>query len=94
MLQINADGSEADSSDAVTSSVGGDNDHAPRKFTEEEMIIHRIHREACEVRCITSNPIMSCCSIRLPRLGVDHYSQALPHVFVAYYICPELILLK
>lgn len=23
------------------------------KLTEEELAIHRIHREACEVRCIT-----------------------------------------
>ncbi|XP_040896558.1 uncharacterized protein C1orf53 homolog [Toxotes jaculatrix] len=49
-LQINADRSEAEHSDVVTSSVGGGNDHAARKFTEEEMTIHTIHREACEAK--------------------------------------------
>ncbi|XP_044056149.1 uncharacterized protein C1orf53 homolog isoform X2 [Siniperca chuatsi] len=44
-LQINAD-----FNDVVTSSMGGDNDLAGRKFTEEEMAIHRAHREACEAK--------------------------------------------
>lgn len=57
LLQINAD--EADLSDVVTSSRGGGGDHAPPKFTEEEMIVHTIHKEACEVRCVSSNPILS-----------------------------------
>lgn len=50
MSRINADSNGADFSDAVTSSAGGDKDHAPGKFTEEETLIHTIHREACEVR--------------------------------------------
>lgn len=49
-LQINADGGEADLSDAVTGSMEGDNDQAGGKFTEEEMAIHRVHRQACAVR--------------------------------------------
>ncbi|XP_051232779.1 uncharacterized protein C1orf53 homolog [Dicentrarchus labrax] len=40
-LQINAE-----RSDAVT----GSNDQAVGKFTEEEMAIHRVHREACEAK--------------------------------------------
>nr|XP_046248656.1 uncharacterized protein C1orf53 homolog [Scatophagus argus] len=43
--RINADGS-----DAVTSNEGGENVHAGGKFTEEELAIHRIHREACEAK--------------------------------------------
>ncbi|XP_026179597.1 uncharacterized protein C1orf53 homolog [Mastacembelus armatus] len=42
MSQINADRGEAERTDAVT---GG---HAAGKFTEEELAIHRLHREACE----------------------------------------------
>uniref|UniRef100_A0A3B4U7J8 Chromosome 1 open reading frame 53 n=1 Tax=Seriola dumerili TaxID=41447 RepID=A0A3B4U7J8_SERDU len=46
VLQINADRSEADCRDAGTSSsVGG-----ARNFTEEELAIYRIHREACEAK--------------------------------------------
>lgn len=48
--QINADRREADFHDVVTSSMGGENEQAAAKFTEEEMAIHRVHREACEVR--------------------------------------------
>lgn len=48
MLQINEDRS------VLTSSREGENSPAARKFTEEELAIHRSHREACEVRCITS----------------------------------------
>ncbi|XP_029002656.1 uncharacterized protein C1orf53 homolog [Betta splendens] len=45
MSQINADG-------GVTGGTGGERerDHAARKFTEEETLIHRIHREACEAQ--------------------------------------------
>ncbi|XP_018550953.1 uncharacterized protein C1orf53 homolog isoform X1 [Lates calcarifer] len=51
VLQINADRSEADFNGGVTtSSVGGENEHAERKFTQEEMAIHRIHTEACEAK--------------------------------------------
>lgn len=53
-LQINADRSVAGFNDVVTSDMGAENDPAGRKFTEEEMAIHRLHREACEVRWITS----------------------------------------
>ncbi|XP_031164338.1 uncharacterized protein C1orf53 homolog [Sander lucioperca] len=50
-LQINADRREAaDCNVVVTSSMGGEHDHAGRKFTEEEMTIHRAHREACEAK--------------------------------------------
>lgn len=49
-LQINADRSVAGFNDVVTSDMGGENDPAGRKFTEEEMTIHRLHREACEVK--------------------------------------------
>ncbi|XP_038571385.1 uncharacterized protein C1orf53 homolog isoform X1 [Micropterus salmoides] len=49
-LQINADRSEADFNDVVTSSMGGEKDLAGRKFTEEEMDIYRTHREACEAK--------------------------------------------
>lgn len=52
-LQINADRSVAGFNDVVTSDMGGENDPAGRKFTEEEMTIHRLHREACEVKWIT-----------------------------------------
>ncbi|KAE8293997.1 putative protein C1orf53 [Larimichthys crocea] len=48
--QINADRREADFNDVVTSSVGSDNEQAAAKFTEEEMAIHRVHREACEAK--------------------------------------------
>lgn len=49
--QISAGGSEADLAGGVTSSgTGGGSDPAGREFTEEEMVIHRAHREACEVR--------------------------------------------
>ncbi|XP_018550959.1 uncharacterized protein C1orf53 homolog isoform X2 [Lates calcarifer] len=49
--KINADRSEADFNGGVTtSSVGGENEHAERKFTQEEMAIHRIHTEACEAK--------------------------------------------
>lgn len=43
-LQINADSS------AVTGGTGGEKDQAAGKFTEEEMAIHRAHREACEAK--------------------------------------------
>lgn len=44
-LQINADFTEV-----VTSSMGGENDHSGGKFTEEDMTIHRVHTEACEAK--------------------------------------------
>ncbi|KAG7230606.1 hypothetical protein INR49_025323 [Caranx melampygus] len=44
MLQINADNSEAGGA-GTSCSVGG-----AAKFTEEELAIHRIHREACEAK--------------------------------------------
>ncbi|KAF3690722.1 putative protein C1orf53 [Channa argus] len=50
VLRINGDRSEAESSEEVTGSTGAANQHAPRKFTEEELITHRIHREACEAK--------------------------------------------
>lgn len=46
-LQIKAVRTEADFSD-----VAGGNDQAGGKFTEEEMAIHGLHRESCEVRWI------------------------------------------
>lgn len=51
---------KADGSDAVTS--GG----AAGGFTEEELSIHRAHRQACEVRPSTAqtrSPIRACCSV-------------------------------
>lgn len=45
---------DAHFSDVVTSDTAGENDQARRKFTEEVMVIHRLHRESCEVRGITS----------------------------------------
>lgn len=86
-LQINADRSEADFNDVVTSSMGGEKDLAGRKFTEEEMDIYRTHREACEVRWITSktwNPMMSCCSIWLSQLRMINYKQGSNTFFVGY----------
>jgi len=41
--QIDESSSAAGLCDAVTSS------QTARKFTEEELAIHRVHREACEV---------------------------------------------
>ncbi|KAM7388057.1 hypothetical protein PAMP_024258 [Pampus punctatissimus] len=38
------------SEDVMTSSKKGEHDPAARKFTEEEMATHRIHREACEAK--------------------------------------------
>lgn len=49
-ILINAGNAETNCSDAMTSSMGGENDQAGRKFTEEEMAIHRLHREACEAK--------------------------------------------
>ncbi|XP_039984811.1 uncharacterized protein C1orf53 homolog [Xiphias gladius] len=49
--RIDAGGSEADpGSDAVASGAGGGSDRAAGKFTEEEMAVYRIHREACEAK--------------------------------------------
>eukprot|EP00064_Thunnus_orientalis_P013062 superscaffoldBa00002082_g13099 len=48
MSQISEDRGEAHLSDV--SSRGDENDPAARKFTEEEMAIHRVHREACEAK--------------------------------------------
>ncbi|KAG8003146.1 protein C1orf53 [Nibea albiflora] len=48
--QINADRREADFNDVVTSSMGSENEQAAAKFTEEEMAIHAVHREACEAK--------------------------------------------
>lgn len=79
--RINAD------SGAVTGGTGGEKDQAARKFTEEEMTIHRAHREACEVRRIaskTSHPSMSCCSDRLLQLLLINYKQR-SHVFIGYH---------
>lgn len=47
-LQIDADRGAVDSS-----SRGGKSDQAGEKFTEEEMAIHTLHREACEVSWVT-----------------------------------------
>lgn len=44
--QISADRTGA----GVCGGVTGDNEPAGRKFTEEEVTIHRLHREACEVK--------------------------------------------
>lgn len=52
--QINAVSEESHLNDVVTSDTAGENDRARRKFTEEELAIHRLHRESCEVRGITS----------------------------------------
>ncbi|XP_030583182.1 uncharacterized protein C1orf53 homolog [Archocentrus centrarchus] len=51
-LQINEGASGADNvSDAVTAmSARGENDLCAAKFTEEEMAIHRIHRQACAAK--------------------------------------------
>lgn len=49
MSQINTDKNETDFSD-VTSSVGDESDHVGEKFTEDEISIHRIHRDACEAK--------------------------------------------
>ncbi|KAK5869682.1 hypothetical protein PBY51_024383 [Eleginops maclovinus] len=50
-LQFNADKRGGDSSEGLTTcSMGGVNEHAARKFTEEEMDIHSAHREACETK--------------------------------------------
>lgn len=48
--QISADSTGAVFGGGVTGDVGGDNEPAGRKFTEEEVTIHRLHREACEVK--------------------------------------------
>ncbi|XP_042273051.1 uncharacterized protein C1orf53 homolog [Thunnus maccoyii] len=48
MSKISEDRGEAHLSDV--SSRGDENDPAARKFTEEEMAIHRVHREACEAK--------------------------------------------
>lgn len=58
-LQINAGRSEADLTNGVTSSTGGGHDRAGGEFTEEEMAIHRAHREACEVRWSTAKDLKS-----------------------------------
>ncbi|XP_062279863.1 uncharacterized protein C1orf53 homolog [Scomber scombrus] len=50
VLQMKKDRSEAPLNDAVTNSRVAENDPAARKFTEEEMAIHRSHREACEAK--------------------------------------------
>lgn len=44
--QIDAHGSETEAGDVMTGSVGGQDE---QKF-REVMVIHRAHREACEVR--------------------------------------------
>ena len=49
----------AELSEVVTSCRGAGNDHSGAEFTEEELTIHRVHTEACEVRGITSDTIMS-----------------------------------
>lgn len=48
--QINADRdrTDADLSEAVTSCTTSG--HGGNSITEEEMVVHRIHREACEAR--------------------------------------------
>ncbi|XP_033477126.2 uncharacterized protein C1orf53 homolog [Epinephelus lanceolatus] len=48
--QINADSRAADLSEVVTGSTGVANDHTGGKFTEEEMVIHRAHTEACAAK--------------------------------------------
>lgn len=58
-LRIDEGQSAAGSSDAGTSSERA----SAHNLTQEEMAIHRIHREACEVTCIThksSDTIVSC----------------------------------
>ncbi|XP_060890105.1 uncharacterized protein C1orf53 homolog isoform X1 [Labrus mixtus] len=52
--QVNAVRGEADPEDVVTNSPGGDTDQVDRKLTEEEITIHRVHTEACEVTGIPS----------------------------------------
>ncbi|XP_026199116.1 uncharacterized protein C1orf53 homolog isoform X2 [Anabas testudineus] len=47
VFRINA---AADFSDGVTGGAHGDEDHAARKFTEEETLIHRVHTQACEAK--------------------------------------------
>ncbi|XP_068175361.1 uncharacterized protein C1orf53 homolog isoform X2 [Antennarius striatus] len=49
-LRIDAASGETDSDDVVTGSMGGADDLAARKFTEEDTTIHRLHREACEAK--------------------------------------------
>ncbi|XP_078141962.1 uncharacterized protein C1orf53 homolog [Centroberyx gerrardi] len=49
-LQINVDKSESDFNEVVTSSMGGEAEHGGRKLTEDELAIHRVHREACEAK--------------------------------------------
>lgn len=49
-LQINADRRETDLSGEVTNSPRVDSDQAERKFTEEELTIHRVHTEACQAK--------------------------------------------
>ncbi|KAM3618906.1 uncharacterized protein V6R79_000272 [Siganus canaliculatus] len=50
-LKINAGRSGAAFTDEVTScSMGGGNSQAGEKFTEEEITIHRVHKEACAAK--------------------------------------------
>lgn len=57
--QISADSRGADLSEVVTSCRGGEHHQGGREFTEEELTIHRVHTQACEVRGITSNTMIS-----------------------------------
>ena len=58
-LQSNADRRGADPSEGLTT-CSIVHEHPARKFTEEEMDIHRTHREACEVRPSLSDPLLPC----------------------------------
>lgn len=49
-LQINSNESDSDFNEVVTRSVRDDKDYTGEKFTEDELSIHKLHREACEVR--------------------------------------------
>lgn len=57
-LQRSADGSAPDSVTRSNNDTEGENDQAGRKFTEEEVAIHILHREACEVRRFTSPEVI------------------------------------
>lgn len=81
MSQINA-------ADGVTGETGAERDHAATSFTEEDTIIHRIHREACEVRRITCDPILSC--------SESDYKPWIITVTLSHVVCyiwPQLTLL-
>lgn len=57
-LQRSADGSAPDSVTRSNDDTAGENHQDERKLTEEEVAIHMLHREACEVRRCTSPEVI------------------------------------